>query len=97
MCETRPTAEAEMEMRQMGEYFTKNARKTRPEPLTDTLTVSKSDSEWILAVLREKQAKDQEKQWKEEARQAQKPVATVLGGQQRSIDHPAGWTQAIGL
>ncbi len=43
-----------MEMRQTGEYFTKNARKTWPEPLNDTLTVLKSDADWILAMLREK-------------------------------------------
>ena len=93
----KPTAEARMEMRQTGEDFPKNVRKMRLEPLTNTLTVLKSESEWILAMLREKQAKDQENQRKEEALQAQKPVTTVLGGQQRSIDHPAGWTQAIGL
>ncbi len=51
-----------MEMRQTGEDFTENARKMLPEPLTDTLTVLKSDSEWILAMLREKRAKDQENQ-----------------------------------
>ncbi|MCP3667740.1 MAG: hypothetical protein GY696_35485 [Gammaproteobacteria bacterium] len=77
-----------MEMRQTGEDFAENARKTRPEPLTDTLTVLKSDSERILAMIQEKQAKDQESQRKEEALQALEQVAAVLGGQQRSMDHP---------
>ena len=64
-----------MEMRQTGEYFTENARTTRPEPLTDTLTVSKSDAEWILAMLREKRAKDQEGQPEEEALKAREQAA----------------------
>ena len=66
-----PTAEAEMEMRQTGKYFTENPRKTRQGPPTDTLIVSKSDAELIRTLLQDpKQAKDQECQREKEALQA---------------------------
>ncbi|MCP3661942.1 MAG: hypothetical protein GY696_05495 [Gammaproteobacteria bacterium] len=56
--------------------------------MTNTLTILKSESEWALAMLREKRAKDQENQQKEEALRAQEPVTTVSGGQQRSMYQP---------
>ncbi|MCP3664962.1 MAG: hypothetical protein GY696_21110, partial [Gammaproteobacteria bacterium] len=82
-----PAAEA-IEMHQSGGFFTESAGETWPEPPTETLRVSKSEAEWIRTLLQAKQAKNQEFQREKEALQAREQSAMVLGGQQRSADHP---------
>ena len=85
---TKPTTKARMEGRHRGDKFIKTVRGMQPDPLTTTLTMLKTESDWVLAMLREKRARDQEILQREEGLRVQEPVNTGSGGQQRSADHP---------
>ena len=76
-----------MERRQEDDEDSEIDRGSQPDSLTTTLTISKTESEWVLVRLQEKRAREAILQ-REEALQAQEPGTTGSGGQLRSADHP---------